>query len=100
MIPKLNNPMRDEIAEHTEAFLAKGGKIQKLPYGPDEFMADDYLITTAEKARLEKAREKGSNARAWKKTNNSCFGKDISSEQQSRRSNARKNKFKTEQVAA
>lgn len=91
---------RSKIESDVEAFLAKGGQIQQLPYGPDEFIAEEYLTTTAEKARLEKARAKGSKASGWKKTNGSCFGKDLSSEQQKRRSNAKKNKFKSEQVAA
>jgi hypothetical protein len=91
---------RKKIESDVAAYLKAGGRIQQLPYGPDEFMADDYLTTSAEKAHREKARAKGSKASGWKKSNNTCFGKDISSEEQRRRSNAKKNKFKTQKVAA
>lgn len=86
---------RQRIESEVEAFLKSGGKIQQLPYGPDAFTAEDFLTTTAEKAQREKARAKGSKASGWKKSNNNCFEKDTSSEEQSRRSNAKKNKFKT-----
>lgn len=39
------DPDRDEIARHTEEFLAKGGKVQVIPSGvvaDSEFIAQDW----------------------------------------------------------
>lgn len=47
----------DEIAADTAAFLAAGGKIQQLPYGPDEYSETATVDLNAPKK--EKARAKG-----------------------------------------
>lgn len=47
----------DEISADTAAFIAAGGKIQQLPYGPDEYSETATVDLNA--VKKEKARAKG-----------------------------------------
>jgi len=48
---------RDEIAADTAAFLAAGGKIQHLPYGPDDYSTT--ATSDPDALKKEKARANG-----------------------------------------
>lgn len=48
---------REQIAADTAAFIAAGGQIQQLPYGPDEYSETATVDLNA--LKKEKARAKG-----------------------------------------
>lgn len=55
---------REQIAADTAAFIAAGGQIQQLPYGPDEYSETATVDLNA--LKKEKSRKRGQAAPGWK----------------------------------
>ena len=103
MTPYINNPKREELQAEIDAFLARGGKIKVLPYGPDSFKAQEEAqanVFTKHADRLQAARARGLANMNWRKQEEAKFNNnDISSETQRKRAQARKNRFKKAEKA-
>jgi len=62
-ITKAKQAARDEIAKKTAEFLAQGGEIKHIPYGPDAYPEGELEATANKKKR---ARERGQATPGWK----------------------------------
>lgn len=64
MRQKINKELSAEIAAEVADFLKKGGKIQELPYSPEEYKGN---VFKKHAKRLEEARKRAMSAASWRK---------------------------------
>ncbi|MCH2039929.1 MAG: hypothetical protein MK185_04805 [Saccharospirillaceae bacterium] len=90
---------RQKLAKDTAEFLAKGGQIKELPYGPDGFNSYDTL-EKLEMARRHSARIKATQSPAWNKATDPKFNnQSVTTAEQSRRAKGRANRFRKSEAA-
>lgn len=64
MRQKINNELSAEIAAEVAEFLKKGGKVQQLPYSPEEYKEN---VFKKHAKRLEEARKRAMATANWRK---------------------------------
>lgn len=64
MQPRHNSELAAEIAAQVAEFLKKGGKIQKLPYSPEEYKEN---VFKKHAKRLDEARKRAMSTANWRK---------------------------------
>lgn len=68
MHARIDTDAQQQLAKEIDEFLAKGGKIQKLPYMPDLNKKNSSKNTFQKHAeRLETARKKAMASASWRK---------------------------------